>query len=358
MSSFSQNMERTFSENEMNTLSNSGDNHGRTVCCEETKLILNDIWLEVIKFLALLKLILTDFCNVLWGLKEMYRWNHHIKCTIYGGVSIGLTRYYILDPLQDNYIVYYPLSFIAVGCLLKIGSYANNYMINNPDSAVGSKAGKDYPLSPLDQHKFRKSQYYLGFSPLNPDDEVRMEFAKGLKEGISDWWINRSCDSDNLGTKNVMCDTLLCPTHKGSGTKEDPIDLTENNDEETNDLDDVDSGSDSDDSDDSDESDDSNDSIVHELEVFNLRNSVDLNNISQRPTNPTPVCKKNKKVKAQDYTVIRLKNTEKEDMEGKNGAFLRYKRHKITMVIEQVNPTNYTKEGNARFDEMVKNGEN
>ena len=313
MSSFSQNIERTFSENEMNTLSNSGDNHGRTVCCEETKLILNDIWLEVIKFLALLKLILTDFCNVLWGLKEMYRWNHHIKCTIYGGVSIGLTRYYILDPLQDNYIVYYPLSFIAVGCLLKIGSYANNYMINNPDSAVGSKAGKDYPLSPLDQHKFRKSQYYLGFSQLKPDDEVRMEFAKGLKEDIGDWWINRSCDSDNLGTKNVMCDTLLCPTHKGSGTKEDPIDLTENDDEETNDLDDVDSGSDSDESD---------DSIDKEVEVFldkdcnksielneftetiknvidgmELQNSVYLNNIPPRPTNPTPESDENKKDK-------------------------------------------------------------
>ena len=247
MSSFSQNMERTFSENETNTLASSWDGHRQSVCCKGTKLILQDWWLEVIKFIALLKLIFTDFCNVLWGLKEMYRWNHHIKCTIYGASSIGLARYYILDPLQDNYIVYYPLSFVVIGCLLKIGSYANNYIINNPDSAFGSKAGKDYPLSPLDQHKFRKSQYYLGFSPLNPDDEVRMEFAKGLKDGISDWWINRSCDSDNLGTKNVMCDTLLCPTHKGTGTKEDPIDFTEDTDTE----DDVGSGSDSDDSDDS-----------------------------------------------------------------------------------------------------------
>ena len=39
-----------------------------------------------------------------------------------------------------------------------------------------------------------------------------------------------------------MCDTLLCPTHKGSGTKDDPIDLTEDTDKEDNDLDDVDSG--------------------------------------------------------------------------------------------------------------------
>ena len=244
MSSFSQNMERTFSENEMNAISNAWDGHRQSVCCKGTKLILQDWWLEVIKFIALLKLIFTDFCNVLWGLKEMYRWNHHIKCTIYGGVSMGLARYYVLDPLQDNYIVYYPLSFVTVGCLIKLGSYANYYMINNPDSAFGSKAGNDYPLSPLDQHKFRKSQYYLGFSPLNPDDEVRMEFAKGLKDGISDWWINRSCDSDNLGTKNVMCDTLLCPTHKGTGTKEDPIDFTEDTETE----DDEGDGSDSDDS--------------------------------------------------------------------------------------------------------------
>ena len=79
-----------------------------------------------------------------------------------------------------------------------------------------------------------------------------MEFTKGLKENISDWWNNRKCDSDKLGTKNVMCDTLLCPTHKGSGTKDDPIDLTEDTDKEDDDLDDVDSGSESDDDSDGD----------------------------------------------------------------------------------------------------------
>ena len=32
-----------------------------------------------------------------------------------------------------------------------------------------------------------------------------------------------------------MCDTLLCATHKGSGTKDDPIDLTEDTDKEDDD---------------------------------------------------------------------------------------------------------------------------
>ena len=111
---------------------------------------------------------------------------------------------------------------------------------------------QDYPHLPNEQFKMRKSLYYLGFSQLNPGDEVRMEFAKGLKENITEWWNSRKCDSDKLGTKNVMCDTLLCPTHKGSGTKDDPIDLTEDTDKEDNDLDDVDSGSGSESDDDSD----------------------------------------------------------------------------------------------------------
>ena len=84
MSSFSRNMERTFSENELNALASAWDGHRQAVCCEGIKLILQDWWLEVIKFLAVLKLIFTDFCNILWGLKEMYRWNHNIKMTILG----------------------------------------------------------------------------------------------------------------------------------------------------------------------------------------------------------------------------------------------------------------------------------
>ena len=248
MSSFSQNMERTFSENEMNVLANAWDGHRQSVCCEGTKLILQDWWLEVIKLLAILKLIFTDFCNILWGLKEMYRWNHNIKMTIWGFTSMAMAQRYLIKPIEDNYIISLPLGFVVCGCLIKMSQYVNIYMINNPNSAFGSKAGKDFPLSHLDQHKFRKSQYYLGFSPLNPGDEVRMEFTKGLKENISNWWNDRKCDSDKLGTRNVMCDTMLCPTHKGSGTREDPIDLTEDTDKEEDGLDDVDSGSDSDDS--------------------------------------------------------------------------------------------------------------
>ena len=248
MSSFSRNMERTFSENEMNVLANAWDGHRQSVCCEGTKLILQDWWLEVIKLLAILKLIFTDFCNILWGLKEMYRWNHNIKMTIWGFTSMAMAQRYLIKPIEDNYIISLPLGFVVCGCLIKMSQYVNIYMINNPNSAFGSKAGKDFPLSHLDQHKFRKSQYYLGFSPLNPGDEVRMEFTKGLKENISNWWNDRKCDSDKLGTRNVMCDTMLCPTHKGSGTREDPIDLTEDTDKEEDGLDDVDSGSDSDDS--------------------------------------------------------------------------------------------------------------
>ena len=244
MSTFSRNMERTFSENEMNVLANAWDGHRQSVCCEGTKLILQDWWLEVIKLLAILKLIFTDFCNILWGLKEMYRWNHNIKMTIWGFTSMAMAQRYLIKPIEDNYIISLPLGFVVCGCLIKMSQYVNIYMINNPNSAFGSKAGKDFPLSHLDQHKFRKSQYYLGFSPLNPGDEVRMEFTKGLKENISNWWNDRKCDSDKLGTRNVMCDTMLCPTHKGSGTREDPIDLTEDTDKEEDGLDDVDSGSD------------------------------------------------------------------------------------------------------------------
>lgn len=245
MSILSRNMERTFSENELNTLASAWDGHRQAVCCEGTKLILQDWWLEVIKFLAVLKLIFTDFCNVLWGLKELYRWNHNIKMTILGFTSTALAQHYVMKPFEGNYIISIPLGLVMVGCLLKSSQYINVYMINNPNSAFGSKAGKDYPLHPNEQFKMRKSLYYLGFSQLNPGDEVRMEFTKGLKENILDWWNDRKCDSDKLGTRNVMCDTLLCPTHKGSGTKDDPIDLTEDTDKEDNDLDDVDSGSDS-----------------------------------------------------------------------------------------------------------------
>ena len=78
-----------------------------------------------------------------------------------------------------------------------------------------------------------------------------MEFTKGLKENISDWWNNRKCDSDKLGTRNVMV-IHFAPYYKGSGTKDDPIDLTEDTDKEDNDLDDVDSGSESDDDSDGD----------------------------------------------------------------------------------------------------------
>ena len=252
MSSFSRNMERTFSENELNALASAWDGHRQAVCCEGIKLILQDWWLEVIKFLAVLKLIFTDFCNVLWGLREMYRWNHNIKMTIVGFTSMGLAHRYVLKPFEGNYIISIPLGFVVCGCLVKISQYINLYMINNPNSAFGSKPNRDYAHLPNDQFKMRKALYYTGFSQLNPGDEVRMEFAKGLKENITEWWNSRKCDSDKLGTKNVMCDTLLCATHKGSGTKDDPIDLTEDTDKEDDDLDDVDSGSESDDDSDGD----------------------------------------------------------------------------------------------------------
>ena len=247
MSSFSQNMDRTFSENEMNVLARAWDGHRQAVCCEGLKLILQDWWLEVIKFLAVLKLLFTDFCNILWGLRELYRWNHNIKMTILGFTSTALAQRYVMKQFEDNYIISIPLGFVVVGCIMKMSQYVNVYMISNPNSAFGSKAGKDYPHLPNDQFKQRKSLYYMGFTQLNPDDEVRIEFAKGLKENILTWWNDRKCDNDKLGTKNVICDTLLCPTHKGSGTKDDPIDLTEDTDKEDNDLDDVDSGSESDD---------------------------------------------------------------------------------------------------------------
>ena len=242
MSSFSRNLERTFSENELNALASAWDGHRQAVCCEGTKLILQDWWLEVIKFLAVLKLIFTDFCNVLWGLREIYRWNHNIKMTIVGFTSMALAQHYVLKPFEGNYIISIPLGLVVVGCLVKSSQYINYYMINNPNSAFGSKLNRDYAHLPNDQFKQRKALYYLGFTHLNPGDEVRMEFAKGLKENITEWWNTRKCDSDKLGTKNVMCDTLLCPTHKGSGTKDDPIDLTEDTDKEDDDLDDVDSG--------------------------------------------------------------------------------------------------------------------
>ena len=252
MSSFSRNMERTFSENELNVLANAWDGHRQAVCCEGIKLILQDWWLEVIKFLAVIKLIFTDFCNVLWGLRELYRWNHNIKMTIVGFTSMALAQHFVLKPFEGNYIISIPLGFVVVGSLMKMSQYVNVYMINNPNSAFGSKLNRDYAHLPNDQFKQRKALYYMGFTHLNPGDEVRIEFAKGLKENIQEWWNDRKCDSDKLGTRNVMCDTLLCATHKGSGTKEDPIDLTEDSEKEDNDLDDVDSGSESDDDNDGD----------------------------------------------------------------------------------------------------------
>ena len=42
MSSFSRNMERTFSENELNALARAWDGHRQAVCCEGFKLILQD----------------------------------------------------------------------------------------------------------------------------------------------------------------------------------------------------------------------------------------------------------------------------------------------------------------------------
>ena len=193
MSSFSRNMERTFSESELNALASAWDGHRQAVCCEGIKLILQDWWFEVIKFLALLKLIFTDFCNVLWGLREMYRWNHNIKMTIVGFTSMGLAHRYVLKPFEGNYIISIPLGFVVCGCLVKTSQYINLYMINNPNSAFGSKPNRDYAHLPNDQFKLRKALYYTGFSQLNPGDEVRMEFAKGLKENITEWWNSRKC---------------------------------------------------------------------------------------------------------------------------------------------------------------------
>ena len=332
MSSFSQNMERTFSENEMNVLANAWDGHRQAVCCEGTKLILQDWWLEVIKFIAVLKLIFTDFCNVLWGLKELYRWNHNIKMTILGFISTALAQRYVIKPFEDNYIISIPLGFVVCGCIIKMSQYVNIYMLSNPNSAFGSKLNRDYAHLPNDQFKLRKALYYLGFAQLNPGDEVRMEFANGLKEGISDWWNDRKCDGDKLGTKNVICDTLLCPTHKGKGTKEDPIDLTEDSDKEDNDLDDVDSGSDNDEGSDKEvekyccnaencekteefedlqeaydngwyQNDDENYCSDHaEEEIEKVDNNVMsekdvLETFGVRPSNPTPESEENKKDK-------------------------------------------------------------
>ena len=56
-----------------------------------------------------------------------------------------------------------------------MSQYVNIYMINNPNSAFGSKPNRDYAHLPNDQFKMRKSLYYLGFSQLNPGDEVRMD---------------------------------------------------------------------------------------------------------------------------------------------------------------------------------------
>ena len=186
---------------------------------------------------------------------------------------------------------------------MKMSQYVNIYMLSNPNSAFGSKLNRDYAHLPNDQFKLRKALYYLGFAQLNPGDEVRMEFANGLKEGISDWWNDRKCDGDKLGTKNVICDTLLCPTHKGKGTKEDPIDLTEDSDKEDNDLDDVDS-------------DEGSDKEVEEYccngeegeyedlnkEIEKVDNNVMsekdvLETFGVRPSNPTPESDENKKDK-------------------------------------------------------------
>ena len=44
---------------------------------------------------------------------------------------------------------------VVCGSLIKMSQYVNIYLINNPNSAFGSKAGKDYPLLPNEQFKWQ-----------------------------------------------------------------------------------------------------------------------------------------------------------------------------------------------------------
>ena len=58
--------------------------------------------------------------------------------------------------------------------------------------------------------------------------------------------------------------------------------------------------------------------------------------------------------KNKDYTRCRLKDIDKTDLKGKNGAYLRYAIHKITKEISKINPENYTVDANRRFAELEK----
>ena len=55
-----------------------------------------------------------------------------------------------------------------------------------------------------------------------------------------------------------------------------------------------------------------------------------------------------------DYTRLRLKNVDGTDLKGLNGSYLRYAVHKITKEISKINPDNYTREGNVRYNELKK----
>jgi len=304
MSSFSRNMNRTLNEDELSDVSRN------TICFKV-------VWNKLVMLFALVKLILTDFCNVLWGLKQVYGWNHNIKCTLYGVITCGMSHYYIIKPIEDKWVLSIPLSFVLLGCLTKSGMYLNQYMIANPNTALGSTAGKDYPLGQNESFKMRKALYYLGFSGLNPGDDIRMEFTRGLKEGINNWWENRNCEYDTMGTKSVMCNTVLCSNHKGSGTLNDPIDLTEEDNENNSESIESD-GSDNGDS----SGDDSGlgvevyldeecsnpielcefgDIITKVIDTLDPNNSVveliDLGDVPPRPINPTPESEQNKKDK-------------------------------------------------------------
>ena len=84
--------------------------------------------------------------------------------TILGFTSMGLAQRYVLKPFEGNYIITIPLGFVVCGCLVKTSQYINLYMINNPNSAFGSKPNIDYAHLPNDQFKLRKALYYTGFS--------------------------------------------------------------------------------------------------------------------------------------------------------------------------------------------------
>jgi len=81
-------MNRTLNEDELSDVSRN------TICFKV-------VWNKLVMLFALVKLILTDFCNVLWGLKQVYGWNHNIKCTLYGVITCGMSHYYIIKPIED-----------------------------------------------------------------------------------------------------------------------------------------------------------------------------------------------------------------------------------------------------------------